>query len=232
MGIYLSASTVSIYLAILVLRRIPFFADRKIWTFSRELAVIFIVLTASGISTYFMAFLVEEPSNRWNVITFLDSCKYAFLIGLFPFGLFTLSNIRHLFAEEITQLYSENKNQENEKEQKLHIISRLKKEELSFLPNHFIYAEAEGNYVNFHLSDNQKFSKILIRNSMNDIESQLAGIQFFFRTHRAFIVNLKKVKEKKGNSLGYKLRLYDTDPEIPVSRQKVQAFDQLLKQLK
>src|SRR5512133_795026 len=140
MGIYLSASTVSIYLAILVLRRIPFFADRKIWTFIRELAAIFIVLTASGISTYFMAFLVEEPSDRWDIITFLDSCKYAFLIGLFPFGLFTLSNIRHLFSEEITQLYSENKNQENEKEPKLQIISRLKKEELSFLPNHFIYA--------------------------------------------------------------------------------------------
>ncbi|HDR51577.1 MAG TPA: LytTR family transcriptional regulator, partial [Mariniphaga anaerophila] len=53
---------------------------------------------------------------------------------------------------------------------------------------------------------------------------------FFVRTHRAFIINLKKIKSKKGNSLGYRLRLQGTDSEIPVSRNNTRNFSQLLKQ--
>jgi DNA-binding LytR/AlgR family response regulator len=62
------------------------------------------------------------------------------------------------------------------------------------------------------------------------VEQQLAQIPFFVRTHRAFIVNLKKIKSKKGNSLGFRLRLRGTDSEIPVSRNNTRNFSELMKQ--
>jgi DNA-binding LytR/AlgR family response regulator len=139
-----------------------------------------------------------------------------------------------LFTEEVSLEYGIQKPEAGSKaaEAKIHIISRLKKEELSFFPNQFLFAESDGNYVIFHLADDQKIRTELIRNSISEIERQLSGIPYFIRVHRAFIVNVKKVCSKKGNTLGYRLKIFDTEPEIPVSRNNVQAFDQLLKQFR
>jgi DNA-binding LytR/AlgR family response regulator len=68
---------------------------------------------------------------------------------------------------------------------------------------------------------------VIIRNSISEIEQQLAGIPYFMRTHRAFIVNLGKVISKNGNSLGYQLKLKGSNHIIPVSRQNTQIFDEL-----
>ena len=115
-------------------------------------------------------------------------------------------------------------------EELIQIESRLKKEVLSFYPSQFIYAESDGNYVVFYLKDKENIRKEIIRNSISEIEKQLSVIPYFMRTHRAFIVNMKKIISKKGNTLGYRLKLLDIDSEIPVSRQNIQAFDQAIKQ--
>ncbi len=64
---------------------------------------------------------------------------------------------------------------------------------------------------------------------MSDVEKQLTVIPYFMRTHRAFIVNLKKVISKKGNALGYRLKLEGSKSVIPVSRQNISEFDQMMK---
>jgi DNA-binding LytR/AlgR family response regulator len=113
-------------------------------------------------------------------------------------------------------------------EELIRIGSQLKKEELTFFPGQLIYAEADGNYIVFHLNIEDQIKKKIIRNSISNIEQQLSAIPFFFRTHRAYIVNLKKVCAQKGNTLGYRLKLSGTDIEIPVSRQKTRDFDLIL----
>ena len=111
----------------------------------------------------------------------------------------------------------------------IQISSKLKKEELSFYPNQFMYALSEGNYVDFYLNRNNQIQKETIRNSISNIEQQFSNIPYFIRTHRAYIVNLKKVINKQGNTLGYRLKLDGTSFEIPVSRQKAKAFDHQFK---
>jgi DNA-binding LytR/AlgR family response regulator len=110
-------------------------------------------------------------------------------------------------------------------EELIRIKSQLKKEELTFYPCQFIYAESDGNYIIFHLDIENQIKKKIIRNSISNIEHQLSAIPFFFRTHRAYIVNLKRVCSQKGNTLGYRLKLSGTESEIPVSRQKTRDFD-------
>lgn len=107
------------------------------------------------------------------------------------------------------------------------ISSQLKNEDLSFYPGEFIYAESDGNYVVFYLFKNNQVKKEIIRNSINSIEQQLSGIPYFLRTHRAFIVNLKKVRSKQGNTLGYLLKLNETELKIPVSRNNTRIFNEL-----
>ena len=111
---------------------------------------------------------------------------------------------------------------------KVNIISQLKKEELSFYPDELIYAESDGNYVHFYLLTENKVHKRTIRNSINQVEEQLAEYPRIFRTHRAFLVNLDKIRMRKGNSLGYQLKLVGIDEEIPVSRNNTRKFIQLL----
>ena len=108
------------------------------------------------------------------------------------------------------------------------ISSQLKKEELSFYPSQFLYAESDGNYVVFYLNKDNLVKKEIIRNSINNIEQQLSEIPYFLRTHRAFIVNLKKVRSKQGNTLGYLIKLSDIEFKIPVSRNNTKIFNELL----
>jgi DNA-binding LytR/AlgR family response regulator len=154
------------------------------------------------------------------------------MLGVIPFAFFTVSNFQYLFFPDILHYYNQSDHQSSltNREEIVHISSQLKKEELSFFPAQLIYAESDGNYVVFHLMVNGKYVKKTIRNSINDIEQQLSYIPFIMRIHRAFIVNLKKVSSKKGNTLGYRLKISDLDIEIPVSSNKTRNFNQRMLQ--
>jgi hypothetical protein len=232
MAVYCFIFSVVVYGLIRILKYRDYFSDQTEWNFLKEMVSIIIILSGVGIAIFISGFFMEEPSSRWNFPTFFNSYLSAFLVGIIPFAFFTLTNYRHLFAEEIIQHLELNNNMVSPsvKEELIQIGSKLKKEELSFYPGQFIYAESDGNYVVFYLKDEKQIRKEVIRNSISEIEQQLSAIPWFFRSHRAFIVNVKKVISKKGNTLGYHLKLVDSTVEIPVSRQNTKAFDQVLMQ--
>jgi hypothetical protein len=228
MAAYAFISGISLFVFINLLNRLNWFSKQDEWTILKELLAILILLFAMGVVIYFAAFFLEEPASRWNFATFFDSLKNAFLIGIIPFLFFTALNYMHWISPEVR--YNSSSNNPSGTEDLIQINSQLKKESLSFYPSQFIYAESDSNYVNFYLISGDKVQKKVIRNSITDVEQQLAQIPFFARTHRAFIVNLKKIKSKKGNSLGFRLRLLGTDSEIPVSRNNTRNFSELMRQ--
>jgi len=214
----------------LILKKIRFFSEHETWTFFKELLFDIIILFGISISAYFAGFVIEEPSSRWNLPTFLDSFQRALFLGVIPIFLFTLLNIRYLFNPLIFQDYTtSSKENEKETETLINITSKAKKEELSFYADQFIYAESRGNYIVFHLLVKDKTHTVTIRNSMSNIEQQFIKIPWFMRIHRAYIVNLKKVESKNGNTLGYRLKLTGNSDIVPVSRQNTSKFDQLIK---
>ena len=191
------------------------------------------LLFGFGMAVYFAAFIIEEPADRWNFSTFFDSFSKASLVVVIPLAFFTLINVRYWYATDQIWIAPANSATEpisRPSEKEIRITSQLKKEELRFFPSEFIYAESEGNYVNFFLLKNEKLKKEVIRNSITNIEEQLTKIPHIVRTHRAFIVNLKKISVKKGNALGYDLKLANIENEIPVSRNKVKEFNHLFEQ--
>jgi len=232
MAIYCCAMSVSVIVISSLLKRINYFLNPEKWTILKEIISVVLILFGIGIAIYFTGFLVEIPSQRWNLPTFFDSCKSAFLIAIIPFAFFSVINYRYLFVTDIEQSFKpQTQSSSTERmEELLQISSQLKKEELSFYPGQFIYAESEGNYVVFYLNVDNKIKKEVIRNSISNIAHQLSSIQFIMRTHRAFIVNVKKVSSQNGNTLGYHLKLSGTDADVPVSRQNTRDFNRLLKQ--
>jgi DNA-binding LytR/AlgR family response regulator len=184
-----------------------------------------------GIAIYLLGFFIESSGKRWNISTFLNSFKGAFLTGIIPLTFFTAINYRFLLWQSV-KYNEENRTMTGPNSQPhenlIKISSQLKKEELSFYPSQFLYAESDGNYVVFYLNKDNLVKKEIIRNSINNIEQQLSEIPYFLRTHRAFIVNLKKVRSKQGNTLGYLIKLSDNEFKIPVSRNNTKIFNELL----
>ena len=230
MAIYSLLSGIFIFLSIKILKTVKYFSNTKDWTIFKEFLSVFLVLYVLGIAIYLLGFFIETSAQRWNISTFLNSFKGAFLTGIIPLFFFTAINYPYLFSESI-DLNIGNvaiTGQENQpSEDLIQISSQLKKEDLSFYPSQFLYAESDGNYVVFYLSINSLVKKEIIRNSINSIEKQLSGIPYFLRIHRAFIVNLKKVRSKQGNTLGYMIKLSETEIKIPVSRNNTKDFNKL-----
>ncbi|MGE5406142.1 MAG: LytR/AlgR family response regulator transcription factor [Methanosarcina sp.] len=233
MALYSSFTGITAFLAIIFIKSIKWFEDEDEWTVLKEFLASLFVISATCLSVYFLGFVVEDPSfPRWNFNTFFDSFTHAFLIGVIPFTFFTLVNYRYLFPHKIKTALSENvDNTGPAVEKSIKISSQLKKESLSLYPSELVYAESDGNYVIFYLVKENQLKKEIIRNSINNIEQQLSDIPFLFRTHRAFIVNLKKVTGKHGTTLGYNLKLSGTETRIPVSRNNTREFNKVLSEL-
>ncbi len=230
-AVYCLIVSISLYGLIRILKSIKYFSDPEEWTVLKELLSVVISLLGMGIAVYFSGFLLEPPLQRWNLVTFFDSLVSAFLIFAVPLSFFSIINYRYLLVSDILKQYNSAEaylKSSKEPEELIRIESQLKKEELSFYPGQFIFAESDGNYTSFYLKMENQVKKKIIRNSISNIEQQLSAFPFLFRTHRAFIVNLRMIDSQKGNTLGYRLKLSGIDNEIPVSRQKTRDFDEAM----
>ena len=76
MAIYCFVSAISVLILIKVLKTIKYFSKNEDWTLLKELVAVTIIIFGMGLAIYFIAFLVEMSTQRWNVSTFLDSVKY------------------------------------------------------------------------------------------------------------------------------------------------------------
>lgn len=227
MAVYSLGVAASVYGVIKILKATKLYADPEEWTILKEVSTIAIVLLGMGTVVYFLAFAVEAQADRWNWQTLFDSWLRTFLIGIIPFLFFSAMNFRYWLAGEQVEYLASITPQALPHEnaaKPITIKSQLKKEELSFFPDQFIYAVSEGNYVTFFLDRDAKVEKEIIRNSISNIEEQLEKVDWYLRTHRAYIVNLKKIETAKGNTLGYRLKLSGTGTEIPVSRSNARKF--------
>ncbi|HKK42680.1 MAG TPA: LytTR family DNA-binding domain-containing protein [Bacteroidales bacterium] len=233
MAAYALIQGLFIYFAAKLLKKIPAFSDESGWTIKKEIFSVLIMLFVICLVIYFAGFIIEPPSQRWNISTFFDSCEKAILIGLIPFGFFTVINLRYLSYEETEFSYRMmDPGKADPREELIHVNSQLKKEDLSFYPSQFMFCEANGNYVVFHILVEGRETKKMIRTSISNIEKQLTGGQNIMRIHRTFIVNLNLVNSKKGNSLGYRIKVSESDAEIPVSRNNTKDFDIRMKHLR
>lgn len=198
------------------------------WCIGKELLSFAIILFSMGLIIYFAAFLLEPEADRWNLHTLLDSFKYAIFICFLPYIFFSLIYAPFWFsALPVQEEYFKHQPLEILQNEPIVIISsKLKKESLEFTLDELLCVISEGNYVEFYLFRKGKLHKENIRNSMNEIEEQLHAHACLLRVHRAFLVNLNKINHKRGNSLGYRLRLNGLDMEIPVSRNKVREFEE------
>ena len=86
-----------------------------------------------------------------------------------------------------------------------------------------MYCESESNYTILHLLNEPKFT---VCKTLSEIEEILAP-SHFFRIHRSYLVNTKKIKEFIKSDGGF--LIMENRSEIPVSRNKREELGEILK---
>lgn len=80
-----------------------------------------------------------------------------------------------------------------------------------------LYLEASENYVTIHYLDHTQPDRMLLRNSMKQMEEQLSGYPII-RCHRSYMVNLNRIKLAKKTKSGMVVELLASVPiRLPVS---------------
>jgi two-component system LytT family response regulator len=88
------------------------------------------------------------------------------------------------------------------------------------------HLEADGAYTHFHLSDGRK---IMVSKKIKEFEEALTQQSNFFRTHRSFIINFKKMKQYVKQEGGYVL--LENEIQIPLARERKDEFLLLIERL-
>ena len=104
----------------------------------------------------------------------------------------------------------------------VHLTSKSHNEYLTIDRNNILFIQANDNYVTIHFLDQGDVKRRMLRNTLKDIENQLASP--IVKCHRSYLVNSNRIQEIFGNMNNSKLVLDGFNGEIPVSRSYVKAF--------
>ena len=192
------------------------------WTIGKEiiytLFVISLVAFGNLIYTSFMGFI------KLSLYAFLDFELITLTVAVLPLTLLIFIKQNILLRRNL-RVTRELSNNLYHKERmtvkagvKIIIASENSKDNLAMEANELYCIAAADNYVEvYYLSENKPVKK-LMRTTMRSVQSNLKPYSQFYRCHRAYIINLEKVKEVTGNAQGYKLILENFDILVPVAR--------------
>ncbi|MCB2196516.1 MAG: LytTR family transcriptional regulator [Bacteroidetes bacterium] len=109
--------------------------------------------------------------------------------------------------------------EENGKDQQVTIYSDSKTDKIALRFKDIIWVRSADNYIEMHYLVNDVPEKKLIRNTLKNIEIQLAERPEFIRCHRTSIVNISYSEKIVRNYSGFSLKMNYLDQNIPISRQ-------------
>jgi len=199
------------------------------WTVFREVVwLVWIVVTISiGNYVYSGVFSIVPWVGIKGPLIFTG---FTFAIAIIPItGVTVLTYNRQLkknllASQELNEFIDEQVAGRVHDNSKLVITSQNMKEKLETPVSSLICIESEGNYVNTWFLEDGKIVRLMIRNTLKNVESQIEKTDSLFKCHRAFIVNLSYIEKVMGNSQGYRLLVKYLDREIPVSRNYSKSF--------
>ena len=208
--------------------------QKKSWPIKNEL----LGLMASMLPLTFIIHLVthwvtgDMPLNWFWYFKLLYQISSLFLIKAAMEVLYYSNRLADVKIEDLSsQVQVISQQLDRVKKVKSHETVSISLEKGPFEVNRskLLFIQSVGNYLVFNLSGtNGQIKKLTKRGRIHQAEKDMEVYPEFFRCHRAFIVNLKQIKQMKGASKNARLVVGHGLDEIPVSRQQ---FSALKKQL-
>jgi DNA-binding LytR/AlgR family response regulator len=125
---------------------------------------------------------------------------------------------------------NEAKEEKREADEWIILTAENGKDQLKIKSEELLFIESADNYSNIISFSNNNRKREMIRSSLKRIEGQIP-LPHIIRCHRAYIINLKKIRNIEGNAAGYKVSFHDHSDTVPVSRNYIPAFNEKLKEL-
>jgi hypothetical protein len=211
---------------ILIKKLIPTVFEEESWTIWKQLFFSCWIIFSIGLgnSAYTILFFKFE-TNGWDLLFQFQFITLA--IGIIPILAFTMINQNQALKKnllEANQLNSGTTRMKDAEDETIYIVAENGKDNFSGLLSELLFITSEGNYIRIYHTSNCQLKKTILRNTLTNTEQQLSSIPTLLKTHRAFLVNLEKIKQVQGNSQGLRLQFDDTKTEVPVSRSYLPDF--------
>lgn len=173
---------------------------------SKSVDILFLDIDMPYFSGMDIAGFVNE--QRMKTILIFVTSHDALVYQTFayrPFGFIRKTHINDELSELVSRIKKELINRKQE-------LTIQKGQEISkILISEIVYIESEGNYLNIYLRDEE----LRIRDTLSNIEKELAGKEFF-RCHKGYLINGKSVSKLRTSEV--ELKYGDHLKVIPIGR--------------
>lgn len=202
------------------------------WTVRNEIIHLSILFFLIGIVSFLVRDVIYTNPDNWSWRYFVEEVMNTFLAGSLISVLLILINFYRLnsstkkHAELVNTHLPGNTVLDSEL---ISIKTNVKADDFTLRVHDFLFARAEGNYLEIYCQIDGEAKKELKRMTLSQLESQLSSVLYIIKSHRAYIVNTRCILHVTGNAQGYLLSFSATTEQVPVSRSRISAFDKLLK---
>ena len=227
----LSAIAESIHLLLLPRIFTKWYA-REDWTYRKEILSTVLMLFTTAVFTYIFFVIVFRMPVNWKIFS-IFIISFLVIVPL-PAGFVLMWNRNLLLArnlkmanamnEHLLEMMNDAQPQDKKSENPILSFADGKNNYFEFPANDFLYAEANGNYVNLIYMKEGTSEKRMFRSTMKSIEEKTADIHFIVRCHRAYLVNTLRIKMVTGNAQECLLHMEGCKTPVPVSRHYRHAF--------
>jgi hypothetical protein len=158
-------------------------------------------------------------------------------LALLPLVLFNLISYNHSLKDTMVNVLDNSRKHWFREEKPevpefrgIKLVAENGKDVFSAGIENILVFHSSGNYIEIFWLDNQIRRKKLFRQTFAFVEQYMKENPDFKKCHRCWMVNLKKVDAVTGNSKGYFIEINKLGFKVPVSRNYISAFRELLSQ--
>ncbi|HZK95151.1 MAG TPA: LytTR family DNA-binding domain-containing protein [Prolixibacteraceae bacterium] len=159
-------------------------------------------------------------------------------LALLPLVLFNLISYNHSLKDTVVNaLDNSRKHWFREEKPEIEVKHDLKlsaengKDVFSARMEDVLVFHSSGNYIEIFWLENQIRRKKLFRQTFAFVEQYMKDKPDFKKCHRCWMVNLKKIEALSGNSKGYFVEMNKLGFKIPISRNYISNFRELLSRI-
>ena len=202
------------------------------WKLKYEFYFILIFLFLTGILQFLLRDMLYENPANWSWFYVRKELLHTFIGGSILASLVVSANLNIQFFKNSEHASTLNLNLK-EKETtvastEVFIETETKIENFQLDIKNFVFAKAQGNYLELWINKDLQSKPILKRLKLKNLENLLLSFPNIVRTHRSYILNIDYIQNVSGNAQGYKITLKNCKETIPVSRNYLTLFNMKL----
>lgn len=201
-----------------LVQRISEFSNETVFQSYISGFLIFILTTVAIV--FYVRYVGSVTLTFFIIFKIVLICLCPPLILRFDLVLYELRYQNKTLIKEIKKLHAQLEEiEEHNQHRTITLYSESSSEKLKFMVSEVVLIKSADNYVEIVYKTDQSYKKKLMRNSLKNIEHQIAHDNSFIRCHRTCIVNLIHVEDLIRKYNNYWLNIKDYEEQVPVSRQ-------------